>query len=235
MTIPSVGAPNNCGDFIGSRKIIIYLHPTSTVVTGTTGDSQYYMKLTANTITNQYPTVYGTCDVNCSYNLNINVIDFINRFSTGATTNFYGTNKVFSPTGVYYKNSTYGRKFIELNDVRLSQTNYGTFKSSTSIGNTYPFSGSVTSTIIPSLSGTVCNYNQYGESANYGDYQRYTHYKWYYQCKLTNPLNSKDFEIWASPITNFIYSGSPYTANYELAYRYSGGNVTFSSSTYIIG
>jgi len=68
ITIPSQGAPNDCGDFIGTRSTQIYLHPTSTVVSGTTGSGQYYMKLTSNTITNQYhPTPYGSCSQNCDY------------------------------------------------------------------------------------------------------------------------------------------------------------------------
>jgi hypothetical protein len=57
---------------------------------------------------------------------------------------------------------------------------------------------------------------------------------YYYQTRLINPSDVNDFEIWASPITNFSYSGAPFTAQYDLAYRYSGGSVTFSNPTYII-
>jgi hypothetical protein len=234
MTIPSVGAPNDCGDFIGTRTTPIYLHPTSTVITGTTGISDYYMKITANTITNQYPIVYGSCDVNCESTLN-SIVSRINNYSTGSTSN-YGTKRDFSPTGVYYQNSMYINKFIAFNNNQTGYTSNGYFKSSTSIGNTYPFSGTPVNnpippyTIIPSLSGTVCDYNQFGTVTNYSSYQTFTYTKWYYQFRLPNPLNNNDFEIWATPIISGVV-----TPPQVLAYRYSGGNVTFSSSTYIIG
>jgi hypothetical protein len=53
---------------------------------------------------------------------------------------------------------------------------------------------------------------------------------WEYEALLPNPLNNLDFEIWATPIINYVP-----TPPKVLAYRYSGGNVTYSSSTYIIG
>jgi len=233
MTIPSVGAPNNCDDFIGTRNIQIYLHPTSTVVTGTTGGGQCYMSITTNTITNQYhPTPYGSCDEYCNYYLNDYFVGNINNYSTGSTANGYGTDKDFPITsngsGVYYTKSTYIVSFIETTNSQTSRAQNGYFTSSTSIGNTYPFSGNP-STIIPSLSGTVCNYNLTATESNYGTYQRYFHYKWYYECRLPNPLNSLDYEIWAYPIVNYNI-----TYPQVLAYRYSGGTVTTSNPTYII-
>jgi hypothetical protein len=155
-----------------------------------------------------------------------------NSYSTGSTANGYGTDKDFPITsngsGVYYTKSTYIVSFIETTSSQTSQNQNGYFTSSTSIGNTYPFSGNP-STIIPSLSGTVCNYNLTATESNYGTYQRYFHYKWYYECRLPNPLNSLDYEIWAYPIVNYNI-----TYPQVLAYRFSGGTVTTSNPTYII-
>jgi hypothetical protein len=237
MTIPSSIAPNDCGDFVGTRTRELYLHPTSTIVTGITG-SQYYMKLTTNTITNQYPKVYGSCDSGCQSTID-NIISNINSYSTGSTSNGYGTNKVFSGTsgtGVYYTNSTYTYYYYEGSALNLTETRNGYYRSSTSIGNTYPFSGdpgnpftTVPSIIIPSLSGTVCNYNQSGSLYNLGSYQQFIHYKWNYECRLPNSLNQNDFEIWATPIVNGVLIPPS-----VLAYRFSGGTVTTSNPTYII-
>ena len=228
IVIPSQVAPNDCGDFVGTRTKEIYLHPTSTIVTGITG-SQYYLKLTANTITNQYPTAPAGCASGCQSNID-SIVGTVNNYSTGTTSNYMGTNRVFSPIGIYYKNSTYTYFLYENTYSQLTGTAYGYFRSSTSIGNTYPFSGNP-STIIPSLSGTVCNYNQSGSITNSGSYQKFLHYKWYYECRLPNLLNQNDFEIWTNPIVNGVLtSPSPNV----LVYRFSGGTVTTSNPTYII-
>ena len=237
ITIPSSTAPNDCGDFVGTRTREIFLHPTSTIVTGITG-SQYYMKLTTNTITNQYPKVYGSCDSGCQSTLD-SIITQINNYSTGSTSNGYGTNKVFSGTsgtGVYYIKSAYSYYYYESSASNPTSGQNGFFKSSTSIGNTYPFSGDpgnpftiIPSIIIPSLSGTVCNYNQSGSLDNQGSYQKFNHYKWYYECRLPNSLNQNDFEIWTIPIVNGVLI-SPSV----LVYRFSGGTATTINPTYII-
>jgi hypothetical protein len=228
MVIPSSTAPNDCGDFVGTRTKEIYLHPTSTIVTGITG-SQYYLKLTANTITNQYPTAPAGCNSGCQGGNIDSIVINVNNYSTGTTSTYMGTNRVFSPIGIYYTGSTYTYYLYEDSYSQLTGAAYGYFRSSTSIGNTYPFSGNP-STIIPSLSGTVCNYNQSGLLDNPGSYQKFFHYKWYYQCRLPNLLNQNDFEIWAAPIVNY----SADTTNLVLAYRFSGGTVTTSNPTYII-
>ena len=237
MTIPSSIAPNDCGDFIGTRTRELYLHPTSTIVSGITG-SQYYMKLTTNTITDQYPTVYGSCASGCQSTLD-SIINQVNNYSTGSTSNGYGTDKVFSGTtgiGVYYTKSIYTYSYYESSSSNLTQVQNGYFRSSTSIGNTYPFSGdpgnpftTIPSVIIPSFSATVCNYNQSGSITNFGSYQTFIHYKWYYECRLPNLSNQNDFEIWSTPIVNGVL-----TPPAVLAYRFSGGTVTTSNPTYII-
>ena len=101
------------------------------------------------------------------------------------------------------------------------------------MSNTLTFSGS--STLLPSLSGTVCsNYSNQGYRAPIYNSFGNSNWKFYYKTVLINPSNVNDFEILASPITNFAYSGAPNSINYELAYRFSGGVETFSNPTYII-
>jgi hypothetical protein len=95
--------------------------------------------------------------------------------------------------------------------------------------NTYPFSGTP-STIIPSLSGTVCDYRLTGsETLPQNGNISNVHYKWYYKTFLTNPLDIRDYDIWAAPIINYTAD----TNNLVLAYRFSGGTATTINPTYV--
>ena len=243
MCVPSVIAPNNCDDNVTfSDQLFLALHPTSTIFTGTTisgGETLYYMKITANTITNQFPEVFTDCDQNCNIYFN-NRVRNINDFSTG-TTQDYRPNPTATPfkeysNGIYYQNPIY----IEVNTINDNDyrpigrlTSY--FDSSTSIGNTYPFSGTPANnpspssyTIIPSLSGTVCNYNQSGVRVDRGTYQIFRHYLWDYELRLPNINSDTDFEIWTTPINNYLI-----TPTQVLVYRISGGT-TYFNPIYII-
>jgi hypothetical protein len=95
---------------------------------------------------------------------------------------------------------------------------------------TVPWSG-ISNTLIPNLSGETCiPFSQCSAIAPFAcDRIYYQH-----QIRLVNPLDVLDFEIWASPINNLQYSGSPGTAIYELALQYSGGSVTYANPTYCI-
>lgn len=226
LTIPSSTDPESCGD--GRNPIVVYLHHTSPYITGITG-SEYYLNITANTISKDIN--FGTCKIDCDSNEN-SVVNNINNSSTGNTNNV-STNRVFS-SGIYYNNPI--KKLYNLtsgNTIVTAITYSAYFTTPDWSFNTYPFSGNP-STIIPSLSGSVCNYNNTGiVRPNYNSYN-INQYVYYYQTRLINPSNVNDFEIWASPITNFSYSGAPSTAQYELAYQYSGGSITYSNPTYII-
>jgi hypothetical protein len=231
MRIPSYESPDNCGD---SGTIIPYLdidiHHTSQFVSGTTS-GKFFLKITANTLTDL--NLFNSCQISCETGENY-IISQVNRFSTGntiSTGNYY----INFTNGNYYSNPIY--KFITLNTGTTSESKeevIGYFRTQDWVFNTYPFSGNP-STILPSLSGSVCNYNNTGvNTTTFNSYYK-TQYKYYYEVRLTNPSNVNDFDIWASPITNFSYSGAPAIIPfYELAYRYSGGSVTYSSSTYII-
>jgi len=224
MTIPSDVRPDSCGDVPTGvlPSITLFLHMTSTVLTGTTG-SQYYMKLTANTITNHL--TFNVCDSGCLSSVQRNVVERVNNCSTGITTN-NGTNRTFN-SGVYFSDPLFVNKTYSGVTSQTATTYDGVFRTTSYNTNTYPFSGNP-STIIPSLSGTVCNYNSTGDITNNATYKTYNHYKFKYKIILTNTLDSKDFDIFATPIVNYSLSGSS-----VLAYRYSGGSV-YTNPTYII-
>jgi hypothetical protein len=226
FNMPNLEKGNNCSD--GESPVSVSVHPSSTITTGVTG-TNYYFRLTANTITNALS--YTDCDLSCNISVN-GVVNRVNDNSTGNTIN-YGYTYTF-PTGKYFSNPISYRDFVTSATTPSNNIEkYGFFRTYDWVSNTLPFSG--VSTLLPSFSGTVCNYNNQGyKSPLYNSYYNVI-YKYYYKTVLTNPSNINDFDILASPITNFVYSGYPSSVpNYELAYRYSGGNVTYSSSTYII-
>ena len=239
LIIPRINSPEQCGD--GRKKIEAALHHTSTVFTGTTtsgGTTLYYMKITANTISNE--TTYNNCDIDCQFKVNQTVL-LINDWSTGSTNNCvdpilscYGTNKTFF-NGIYYTNPVNYCAAITISNIPTTGSPINSiFTTPDWSFNTYPFSGDP-SIIIPSLSGTVCNYMSTGRKAlGFNSFYK-LQYKYYYRVILTNPSDVNDFDILASPIINFNFSGTTSNPSYDLAYRYSGGNVTYSSSTYIIG
>ena len=226
LKIPFSGDPESCGD--GRKPIQIALHHTSPYITGTTG-SKYYLNITANTISKDIS--FGSCKIDCDL-LEMAYVNKVNNSSTGKTSN-YQTNRVFS-SGVYYVNPLNTLNSLYSGNTSVTAITYSSYFPTPDWSfNTYPFSGNP-STIIPSLSGSVCNYNNTGvvQSSYYA--YNISQYKYYYQTRLINSSNVGDFEIWSSPITNFSYSGAPGIAQYELAYRYSGGSVTYSNPTYII-
>lgn len=227
LKIPKLTSPLTCGD--GNESFNLFLHHTSPYITGTTGTGDYFLKITANTISKNI--TFTSCETNCNSNLD-SIVNIINVWSTGNTTS-YGVIRDFN-NGMYYTNPVnFCGYIITGNTPTTGQTFTGYFLTPDWSFNTYPFSGTP-STIIPSLSGNVCNYNSSGVLSNIYNTSYNTQYKYYYQVRLSNPLNVNDFDIWASPISNFSYSGAPGTAQYELAYRYSGGSVTYSNPTYII-
>jgi hypothetical protein len=228
LRLPGQTTTSQCGD--GSTFLDTYIHHTSPYITGVTG-SQYFLRITANTISSTVS--FTSCQLNCNSNIS-SIVNRINDYSTGATS-FTGVDLDFSQ-GIYYSNPiNYCQYFFSGSGSNTLADYSGFFTTPDWSFNTYPFSGNP-STIIPSFSGSVCNYNSTGRYIGpiYNSFYR-QQYKYIYRIQLTNPSNANDFDIYASPINNFTYSGSPGTILYDLAYRYSGGNVTFSSSTYIIG
>lgn len=231
LKIPFSGDPEGCGD--GRLPKNISLHHTSPYITGTTISgitTLYYLNITANTISSNIN--FGSCKIDCD-SKEISLVNAINDSSTGNTSS-NTTNRVF-PSGVYYTNPINILSNLTSGNTVVTAITYSAYFTTPDWSfNTYPFSGNP-STIIPSLSGSVCNFNNTGiVSPNYNSFGIYQ-YVYRYQTRLINPLNVNDFEIWASPITDFRYSGYTIgTTIYELAYQFSGGSVTFSNPTYII-
>jgi hypothetical protein len=230
--IPSFTTSNNCQE--NFTKIQITTHPSSTVATGLTSSGKYYFRLTAETISNNFSALTN-CDINCKYNTDT-IINAINTSSTGNTSDFGAFTKEFvynasvNSFGVYYTNPFYNCSTMSKITTTASESSAAAgYYTNVWTTNTIPYSG-VSNTFIPSFSGTLCNYNTLGaQSTVYNSYYN-TNYLFYYYPKIYN-LN--DFEIWSAPIVNYSANTNPNNA--ILAYRYSGGNVTYSSSTYIIG
>jgi hypothetical protein len=227
---PKPNHPLNCGDQSGYSSVNI--HPTSIVSTGTTSTGNYFFNITADTITKGLN--FSTCDIGCISNIDTNIFQ-VNSSSTGVTSfnQYFSANTDFGWYGIYYSNPFSVLTWMTASTTTISAQTIGlqayTNEWST---NTYPYSGTSPS-IIPSLSGTVCNFNNlgvkgpaFGSSYNESTLCRYT-------VLFPNSADTRNFEIWSAPIVN--YSANTNFNNAILAYRYSGGNVTYSSSTYIIG
>jgi hypothetical protein len=223
-----------CGDSTVSYGYPIH-HPTAIVTTGLTGGI-YSLNITMPTITKGlFPVV---CEKDCDLTIN-QFVDEINSASTG------GTNNRTLITNV---GASFPFPFQSVMKINQNYTEYtgGTYSGYYDINvnslKTVPASGS-SNTLIPSLSGQVCDYSSHGIfdsglAAGYGandgaDIFRKDLFK--FKVVLTNPFDVNDFNIYASPINNFVYSGYPsYSPYFELAYSYSGGSVVYSNPTYVI-
>lgn len=233
ILIPSNDHPGNCGD--PPNQFGYYqIHPSANFSSGTT-QGKFFMRITGKTISKNI--TFTECELNCENNAQ----QIVNGINFSATADSYTRRVEFSPSGVYYDNSTvFDSKLNITNGVSLTaQTLSGYHRFFQFESNTYPFSG-VNKTLIPSLSGTVCNYNtRRGETffGPNGENGGVTVWKYFYQVRLPNQVRPQDFEIWTSPIVNGAWQGYPTIFNplyNTLVYRFSGGSVTFSSSTYII-
>jgi len=230
--IPSQNTSNNCLENVSTQ--VIYIHPSSTVTTGLTSSGSYYFRITAETISNNFSSV-TSCDIDC-LRLTDAFVNRTNDYSTGRTENLGYIDREFRYTantlnfGVYYTNPFYWCQGVTISVQSVSaNTIAGLLETNQWTTNTIPFSG-VSNTLIPSFSGTLCNYNTLG--IRYTDYNSFYNTDYLYNYYI-RALNLNDFEIWSAPIVN--YSANTNFNNAILAYRYSGGNVTYSSSTYIIG
>ena len=227
---PKTNHPHSCGDQNGTNAALI--HPSSTVLTGTTSSGDYFFNITANTITSGY--TISTCDIDCVLRVN-GVVDAVNGSSTGNTqfNQYFSANTSFGWYGIYYAPVFEFLYYITALTTTLSAQTIGeTIYTNEWSTKTYPYSGTSPS-IIPSLSGSVCNFGNLGPKGFYqgGSYNESRLCE--YNIRYPNSADTRGFEIWATPIVNYSANTNPSSA--ILAYRYSGGNVTYSSSTYIIG
>lgn len=229
MAFPTNNHPHNCGD--GSGKSYAIIHPSSMVSTGTTSIGNYFFNLTANTITTGL--TISNCDIFCVSRIT-GVTSSVNQSSTGNTAfnQYFSANTSFGWYGIYYSNPFELLYYVTAATTTLSAQTIGEkiFNNEWST-NTYPYSGTSPS-IIPSLSGSVCNFKNLGTKGSYLGNSYNDLRLLEYNIKYPNSADTRNFEIWATPIVNYSANTNPSSA--ILAYRFSGGTVTTSNPTYII-
>jgi len=199
-----------CSDSVNQNAIYFHL-ATAQVTTGTTMTG-YTMNIVQPRLTGQ--TLFNSCDLNCNSNIS-NIVSYVNTFAPNIVTQ---TNVGLRATAPFYVTTAlYSGSSAQLT-WNFQSYNYWYAYSNL----IYPYSGS--STLIPSLNTVTCN-SINNISGSYYKIQ----YPYLYTVKLTNPSDVRDFDISANTISNGSVIGP-----YVLAYRYSGGSVTYSDSTYII-
>jgi hypothetical protein len=151
-----------------------------------------------------------------------NIVDVINNSSTGTSNNYTGTTNTGSRYVDSFLSLTYSCTAVTSNS---ATTSTGLVQYPKYLNETIPFSGG---TIIPSLSAytlsSFYNPNIFEFNSISGNVPNYQRYNYYYIQKLNNPLDYRDFEIYAAQYTG-ITSGSEI-----LIYGYTGS--TSSSTIY---
>jgi hypothetical protein len=217
FSFPSATGIQNCGaDGVTPKEF--YIHPSTVVTTGITG-SNYYFNMTIPTVTMGFadnPTCSWTAYVKT------NIVDVINNSSTGTSNNYTGTTNTGSRYVDSFLSLTYSCTAVTSNS---ATTSTGLVQYPKYLNETIPFSGG---TIIPSLSAytlsSFYNPNIFEFNSISGNVPNYQRYNYYYIQKLNNPLDYRDFEIYAAQYTG-ITSGSEI-----LIYGYTGS--TSSSTIY---
>jgi hypothetical protein len=209
-----------CGD--GTTRRNIAVHQSSIVTTGITGGN-YFLQLTLPTIT--LGLTANICDIDCNNYYN-QIVNIVNRYSTGTTYNYTGTTDTSSRFNYLFP---YFRSIISTTNNNNIQDKIIYRYTGHYYNKTVPASGS-SYTLIPNLSGVTCSsFNTYFEENNNG-YSYY--YDGHWKVELTNPLDFNDFKIYAN--TTVETSKSRYPAVWLEIYNYSGGTIHYSDSNYII-
>jgi hypothetical protein len=223
LKVPIGNSPNEtCGDSTPYRAY--NFHTSSVVTTGGTGP--YFMTLTMPTIINN---LNFECSLGCDERIN-NTVYAINDSSLNP---YYNLNFT-TTTGSKYVNPFWSNFNTIFNDSVTARTDSGNYSSIPVYSNlTYPYSGN-NNTFIPSLSAQTCDYTNLGKLSNTVPITntQFTHS--FVRVTLLDQNNLNYFKIESSPITNFRYSGSPGSAEYELALIYSSGTITYSNPNYCI-
>jgi hypothetical protein len=227
---PRRDSADNCGDnFIENYQ---WFHLSSTIQSGITSGN-YWIKITPPLLDDRDSTVNKTsefCDIRCR-DIVKQAISTCNGTATGSTTNFdfvsnnglrtnIPTNYAKIPTtGLTTQLSAVtGSGFIEVNDFQFT---------------TYPFSG-VSNTLIPSLSGrAACLLSSDSTVSSTKGYTTNKYWTHQFLFTLTNPNNVADYDIYASPITNGLYSGWPGSPIYKKVYSYVNGVGTILDGNYV--
>lgn len=200
-----------CGDVTNFTTIV--LHPQTMIISSGSSGLNY-------TLTINQPPVSGKtfteCELFCNYLVtgflaNINSIDYN---APSAFTSNVGLQNLNPLRNV-------GR-LVSWNDSRPSFRVWDSQHLWDYSNKFIPYSGN--NQIITSLSGTVCSNLDYSYFSNPHVYL--TGFR--VNAFLLETNNSMDFQLYSSPVNNWFLGPE------ELAYEFSGGQVTFSSSTYCI-
>ncbi len=226
LRIPLAQGSEQCGDATGYKTYNI--HPSAVVTSGGTGP--WSMSITMPIISNCIN--FGSCS-NCDVTVQTIIINDINNTSTGTTTDI----SITTNTGSRLINPFENLEYVTSASTIFSAATQNAFMSIPKyINQTIPYSGS-SLTLIPSLSAETCSFDNWTEvqtgitSKNLSFYRYYTYY---YQTRLTNPLNNQDFEIWAPVFVNGTWAGFPALPTLQMIYQYSGGVVTFIDTNYFV-
>jgi hypothetical protein len=228
--ISSATGSTLCGDGTSSYSYYFH-HPTAVVTTGLTM-GVYSLNITMPTMTKGlFPP---SCDEYCELNIDYVVDSYVNLDSTGTTNN----RTLITNQGAAFDYPILVNYILKTTGSDVNTEYDRSWNLNINSLNTIPVSGN-TNTLIPSLSGQVCDYSSKGyfntnNQPSINGFHTYSKKFLRYKVELTNLLDVRDFDIYASPISNFVYSGYPGTPYYELAYSYSGGSVVYSNPTYII-
>lgn len=223
LTYPTATTNQQCGD--GFSYATLYIHPSSIVTTADTFTG-YSLNLTLPTITNVLGNYSG---YNCKLWFD-NIVNNVNLYSTGITHSYLNQNGLRRNDPfwwMFYVDSTGSPPGGGVTATTL----YTQFFSWEYEYNTYAYSSTTASSLLTSFSAKTCN--NFGAPNNGG----VSIFPYVFQTRLTNPADTNDFQIWASPINNYVYSGYPAgvtLASLELAYEISGGIVIYSDPDYII-
>ena len=208
-----------------------YIHCSSVVTTGGTGP--YSMTITMPTIVkNLFPSF---CDLNCDNRIN-SVVNFVNTTSLSTTNNINAITNVGSK---YQEPFVYYIFVSSNNDSSTSFTNTGKFFITKYANETIP--SSVNNILIPSLSAQTCQFIGNSLTTNSLTIPLHEQYVFVYRTQIYDTGNVGNFRVYASPITNFQYSGTPApspgqnpTYFLELALEYSNGSITYQNPNYCI-
>ena len=227
FSYPNSVGTTPCGD--GTTERSIYIHQSSVITTGTTGLGDYYLEMTMPTISAN--TTFTSCEANCNSSVNA-IVSTVNTYSTATTYNYTGTTTV----GSLYDNSFATMFRVNVSTLpnsggtRASEIIFSNFQNET-----YPSTGTTETgyTIVPSYSAVTCPNILNTFNGIYIGPNAYIYSKVYayYRVELFDPLDFKNFRIYASEINSF---GQFNDSIRTLVYEWSGGTNTYSNPEYII-
>jgi hypothetical protein len=204
LAIPNNTGNQICGD--GTTSLIFSIHFSSVITTGQTS-TQYTLTMPMPTITNQMS--FGTCEQNCTSNVN-NAVNEINNSSIITTNNTIKQTN----TGSKYADPFFQTWLVtySVNPPNNFGTSQGFYRMFNTFNSTIPFSGNSSPyTQIPALSSQTCDFSSKGTTFNPGSAQQYQDvYVYDYRVEITSPPDLTSYTIKANPIVNGVKMTTTY-------------------------